>query len=38
LQPNGLGIVGSTVRRATLADVFAHLTGAIRPEDEEVRS
>jgi ABC-2 type transport system ATP-binding protein len=38
LQLDGLGIVGSTVRRATLADVFAHLTAATRPEDEEVRS
>jgi ABC-2 type transport system ATP-binding protein len=28
LSSNGLGVVGSTVRRATLADVFANLTGS----------
>jgi ABC-2 type transport system ATP-binding protein len=35
LSLDGLGVVGSTIRRPTLSDVFAHLTGDARPEREE---
>jgi ABC-2 type transport system ATP-binding protein len=36
LQLDRLGVVGSAVRRSTLADVFAHLTGATRPDTGDV--
>jgi ABC-2 type transport system ATP-binding protein len=36
LSADGLGVVGSTIRRATLADVFANLTGStVGTEHEE---
>ncbi len=34
IRSDGLGIIGSTLRRTSLADVFAHRTG--RPLDEEL--
>jgi ABC-2 type transport system ATP-binding protein len=33
VHTDGLGIVGSTIRRTSLADVFAHLTGRLLDED-----
>jgi ABC-2 type transport system ATP-binding protein len=34
LRANGFGIVGSAIRRTSLADVFAHRTGRVLDEDE----
>jgi ABC-2 type transport system ATP-binding protein len=35
LSGDGLAVVGSTIRRSTLADVFAHLTGQTNPDGED---
>jgi ABC-2 type transport system ATP-binding protein len=35
LSRDGLGVVGHTIRRPTLSDVFAHLTGDARSDVEE---